>query len=320
MCATLFQMQTGGMSSTDTFGLSGFSEALVSLVERVSPGVVAVKAAQFRVASGVVLREDILAVTNHTLRRDGSVSVQTSDGRSIAAAVLGREPRLDLAFLKTESGGLTVLPAAQPAALKAGTLAAAVGMTVDVGPSVSLGILGAVGGSRRTWRGGSLDHFLRLDVNLYPSQSGAAVVNAEGQLIGLATPGLLRHSALAVPVVTMSRLLDEILREGRIRHGYLGVGMQPVPIPRGLREKLGDAPESALIVLSVEPDSPAERANMQLGDILVSLDGRPITAVEELQEALRGDVIGRTAKAVVIRGGNVVDVEVTLAERPKKGS
>jgi serine protease Do len=313
-------MQTGGMSSTDTFGLSSFSEALVSLVERVSPGVIAVKTAPYSVASGVVLRDDILAVTNHTLRRDGSITAQTSDGRSISATVLGREPRLDLAFLKAEGGGLNVLPPAEPAAMKAGSLAAVVGMTVDVGPSVSLGILGAVGGSRRTWRGGSLDHFLRLDVNLYPLQSGAAVVNAGGQLIGLATPGLLRHSALAVPVVTMSRLVDEILREGRIRHGYLGVGMQPVPIPRALREKLDGAPESALIVLSVEPDSPAERANMQLGDILVSLDGRPTTAVEELQAALRGDVIGRTVKAVVIRGGHVVDVDVTLAERPRKGS
>lgn len=320
MCATVFRMQTGGMSSTDTVGLSNFSEALVSLVERVSSGVVAARTAPYRVVSGVALREDIIAVTNHTLRQGGSISVQPSDGRSLSATVLGREPRLDLAFLRTEGGALTALPPAEPTALKVGSLAAVVGMTVDVGPSVSLGILGAVGGSRRTWRGGSLDHFLRLDVNLYPSQSGAAVVNAEGQLIGLATPGLLRHSALAVPVVTMNRLLDELLREGRIRHGYLGVGMQPVPIPRGLREKLHGAPDSALIVLSVEPDSPAERANMQLGDILVSLDGRPTTAVEELQEALRGDVIGRTVKAIVIRGGNVIDVDVTLAERPKKGN
>jgi S1-C subfamily serine protease len=279
-----------------------------------------VKAAPYRVVSGVALRDDIVAVTNHTLRQGGSVQVQASNGKAFSATVLGREPRLDLAFLKTEGGGLTVLPAAEPAAFKAGSLAATVGMTMDVGPSVSLGILGAVGGNRRTWRGGNLDHFLRLDVNLYPSQSGAAVVNAEGHLIGLATPGLLRHSAVAVPVVTMNRIADELLREGRIRHGYLGVGMQPVPIPRALREMLEGAPESALIVLSVEPDSPAEKANMQLGDILVALDGRPTTAVEELQDVLRGDVIGRTVKAVLIRGGNVVEIDVTLAERPKKGN
>ena len=82
-----------------------------------------------------------------------------------------------------------------------------------------------------------MDHFFRLDVNLYPSQSGAAVVNAEAHLIGLATPGLLRHSAVAVPLITLNRIAEELLQQGRIRHGYLGVGLHPVEVPASLREK-----------------------------------------------------------------------------------
>jgi S1-C subfamily serine protease len=195
-----------------------------------------------------------------------------------------------------------------------------VGLTLDVGPSASIGILGAVGGPRRTWRGATLDHFYRLDVNLYPSQSGAAVVNHAGELIGLATPALLRHSAVAVPLATIARILDELLKTGRIRQGYLGVGMQPVVIPAGLREKTGYSSESGLIVLSVEPGSPAEEAGVQLGDILVALDAKPISDVEELQAALRGENVGRSLKALFIRGGETAEAQITVAERARKAN
>jgi S1-C subfamily serine protease len=193
-------------------------------------------------------------------------------------------------------------------------------LTLDVGASASLGILGAVGGPRRTWRGATLDHFYRLDVNLYPSQSGAAVVNHAGELIGLATPALLRHSAVAVPLNTVTRVLDELLRTGRIREGYLGVGMQPIPIPAGLREKVGFASESGLIVLNVVPGTPAEEAGVQLGDILIALDNKPVTDVDELQGVLRGENVDRSLKALFIRGGETVETELKVAERPRKAN
>lgn len=319
MCGLGPRQQTETMSSPAFPNLISLSGAFVDLVNRTAPGVIALKAAPYRVVSGVALPDDVVAVSNHTLRHNGPVTAQLSDGTRSQATLLGREPRLDLAFLKLEAAS-TVLPSANPEALKTGSLAAVIGMTMDVGPSASFGTLGAVGGARRTWRGGNLDHFLRLDVNLYPSQSGAAVVNAEGQLIGLATPGILRHSAVAVPVVTLNRLAEELLREGRIRRGYLGVGMQPVVISPALREKISNATASALIILSVEPDSPAEKAGIQLGDILVSLDDKFIGDVEELQAALQGTLIGRGVKAVLLRGGNVIEVEVTVTERPAKAS
>ncbi len=304
------------MSSTDTIDLKSYSDALVKLVEQASPGVIAAKTAPYRVVSGVVLRENVVAVTHHTLRQSGQITVQTWNGKQTAATILGRDPRLDLAFLKVEGDMLAALPYAESSSSKPGSIAVVLGMTMDVGPSVSLGILGAVGGSRRTWRGGQLDSFLRLDVNLYPSQSGAAVVNAEGHLIGLATPALLRHSAVAIPIATINRLADELLREGRIRHGYLGLGMQAVVIPPSLREKLNNPADAALITLTIEPDSPAEKAGFQLGDILVSLDGKSVSDTEALQEILRsGDAVGRSVKAIIVRGGNVSEMEVKIAER-----
>lgn len=307
------------MTSTVTADLSAFSKTLADLVERAALGVVAVKAAPYRVVSGLILREDLIAVSNHTLRREDRIPIQAADGTQAEATILGRDPSVDLGFLKLEGGKLKPLTGADPALLKAGTLAAVVGLTIDAGPSASLGILGAVGGTRRTWRGGTLDHFFRLDVNLYPSQSGAAVVNAEGHVIGLATPGLLRHSAVAVPLITLNRIAEELLQQGRIRHGYLGVGLHPVEVPASLRDK-GVSAESGLILLSVEPESAADTAGWVVGDILIAFDGKPIGDIDELQTALRGNTVGRSVKASLIRGGQLVDTQVTVSERATKGN
>ncbi len=306
------------MSSSSLTDLSGISQALVDLIGRSTHGIVAIKAAPYRVTSGLVLRDGLVAVADHALRREGRVSVHTSAGQELSATILGRDPGVDLAILKADGLTAQPLPAANAEALKPGMLAAVVGLTIDVGPSASLGILGAVGGPRGTWRGGKLDHFFRLDVNLYPSQSGAAVITAEGQLIGMATPGLLRHSAVALPLKTMDRVAEELVRNGRIRHGYLGVGVQPVRIPANLRSKVEAGTESGLILLNVEPDSPAEAANLQVGDILVSVDGRTVGDIEDLQASLRGDVVGQTVRALVIRGGEPATVSITIAERAKK--
>lgn len=297
--------------------LSGISQAVSDLVSRAAAGVVAVKAAPYRVVSGVVLHDNLIAVADHTLKREESVPVHNAAGEEHAATILGRDPSVDLAVLKAETLRVTPLPPADVAALKPGMLAAVVGRTVDVGPTASLGVLGAVGPTRRTWRGGTLDHFLRLDVNLYPSQAGAAVISAEGSLIGMATGALLRHSAVAVPVATLHRIADELIKEGRIRHGYLGVGLQPVAI-QTLKRKVENAPATGLIVLSVEPDSPADRAGLQIGDILIALAGKPATDVDELQTALRGDVVGRTITASLIRAGEPLQAEITIAERGRK--
>ena len=308
------------MSSTVISDLSAFSNALADLVEKTAAGVVAVKATPYRVVSGLILKQDLVAVSNHSLRREDRIPIHGVDGTEIVGTILGRDPTVDLAFLKIENGNLKPIAAADPTSLKAGTLAAVVGLTIDAGPSASLGILGAVGGSRRTWRGGTLDHFFRLDVNLYPSQSGAAVVDAGARLIGLATPALLRHSALAVPVATLHRIGEELLKEGRIRYGYLGVGVHPVALAGTVREKFGIAAKSGLILLSVEPESPAESAAWLVGDILISLKGKPVTDVEELQTALRGDTVGQRVTASLVRGGELIETGITVTERKKKGN
>jgi S1-C subfamily serine protease len=198
-----------------------------------------------------------------------------------------------------------------------------VGRSQETGVSAAMGVISNVSGPWHTWRGGRIDQFLRLDVGLYPGASGGAVVNAGGKLIGIATAGLSRTSALAIPALTINRVVEELLRKGHVARGFLGVGLQPIVLPEHLRTKL-DLPTrpkggaGGLIVLSVEPDGPAGRAGIVLGDVLVAMDGKRVADTDDVQEFLGGEHVGTPVKASVVRGGELTSVAVTIGERPRR--
>ena len=298
--------------------LNAFSEALVKLVDAAASSVVAVKAGAYKTVSGVVLDSEHIAVPEHALRRRDSIPFTTRAGDAAEAKILGRDPGVDLAILHCPGLKAAPLAPADPASLTAGMLAVAIGMTRDAGPSVSLGILGAAGPKRNTWRGGVLDQFLRLDVNLYPSQNGAAIVSAEGRLIGMATPALSRHSTITVPVSTMLRIMAELQTEGRIRLGYLGVGVQPVVIPEHLREKIPGAAERGLILLNVVSGAAADQAGLQVGDILLTLNAQTLEDVDHLQSQLRGEHIGKPSELIILRGGEPRKLSIVIQEAARK--
>jgi S1-C subfamily serine protease len=298
--------------------LENYSTAVTRLVENAGAFVVAVKSAAYRVSSGVIFRDDLIAVNNHALRREGAIPVQMPDGSETSAAILGRDAPVDVAILKVNGVKRPASAAANDSAV-AGAFVAVVGRTFDCGLSASVGILGAVGGPRRTWRGEQLDRFLRLDVNSYPSQAGAAVVLANGAFLGMATAAMLRHSTVAVPAVTLDRIADELLSEGKIRQGYLGVGLQPVKVPEKLRAETGRAAATGLMVLSIEPGSSAEQGGLELGDILVAAGvaaGETLLEdPETLQGVLRGAAVGNPMKFTVLRAGRAVEIELRIAAR-----
>ena len=306
------------MSEVPELDLQAYSIAITRVVDQAGAFVVAVKAAAYRVTSGVVIAEDLIAVNSHSLRREGNIPVHFPGGDSADTTILGRDPSLDVAILQVPGGKLPFSKPEDTSTQRAGALAVVVGRTLDAGLSASVGILGAVGGSRRTWRGGELDRFLRLDVNLYPSQAGAAVVSARGLLYGMATAAILRHSALAVPHETLTRIAHELRTQGGIRQGYLGVGLQPVSIPEHLRSKSSLAETSGLIVLSVEPGTAADEAGLQLGDILIAAGSLALTDTETLMGALRGDAVGKPLTFTVLRAGEIATIDVQVAARPKR--
>lgn len=304
------------MEQTAELDLQTYSIAVTRLVENAGAFVVAVKSAAYRISSGVIFRDDLIAVNNHALRREGAVPVHMPDGSETSAAILGRYAPVDVAILKVSGAKRPSAAPANSLPAAAGALVAVVGRTLDCGLSASVGILGAVGGPRRTWRGEQVERFLRLDVNSYPSQAGAAVVLANGAFLGMATAAMLRHSTVAVPPETLDRIANELLSQGKIRQGYLGVGLQLVAVPEKLRAETGRAAKSGLMVLSIEPGTSAEEGGLELGDILVASGETLLEDPETLQGVLRGDAVGKPMKFTVLRAGRAVEIELRIAARP----
>ena len=187
-------------------------------------------------------------------------------------------------MLKLAENGTPAATFGSTETLKPGHVVLAIGRSPDSGVNATMGIMSAVSGPWRSWRGGQIDQYLRLDLTLYPGSSGGAVVDTAGRVLGIATSALSRIAGLAVPVSTVNRVVDELLRTGHVSRGYLGLGLHPVALPDG---------STGLIVLSAEPDGPAARAGVLIGDILVALAGKPVTDTDDIQSALDGESVGK---------------------------
>jgi S1-C subfamily serine protease len=259
-------------------------------------------------SSGVFWRPGIVVTAEHTIRREEEIEIALPDGKTATATVAGSDPGTDIAVLKVEGhdGEAPKLASGDPAP---GNLALAIGRSPDSGVNATLGIVSAVGPSWRTWRGGRLDHYIRLDLTMYPASSGGLVVNTNGEAIGIATSALSRIAGLAIPASTVNRVVDEILSRGHVARGYLGVGLQPVELPDH---------QKGLIVLSLEPEGPAAKAGVLIGDVLVSLGGTAVSDTDDIQSVLEGHAVGQTIDAGVVRGGAAVTIAVVVGERSRR--
>lgn len=270
-----------------TSELAALSNDLAAAVERAGRSVVAVHARPRFSSSGVVWRPGVIVTAQHTIRREEEITVTLPDGASRPATVAGSDPGTDLAVLRVpEPSGDPAPPLAEE--IKPGYLTLAVGRSEDSGVNATLGIISAVSGPWRTWRGGRLDRYIRLDLTMYPASSGGLVIDTSGATIGIATSALSRLAGLAIPASTINRVLEEILTRGRVSRGYLGVGLQPVTLPDHQR---------GLIVLSVEAGGPAAAAGVLVGDILVSLDGKAAVDTDDVQTALESASVGETRES-----------------------
>jgi len=286
--------------------LAAFSTELAAIVEKSAPSVAAVHARPRFPSSGVFWRPGVIVTAEHTIRREDEITVTLPDGSNAPATLAGSDPGTDLAVLKADFPA-PLLKAAT--ATTPGQIALAIGRSPDSGVNATMGIISAVSGDWRTWRGGRLDHYIRLDLTLYPGSSGGAVVNTAGEVLGIATSALSRIAGVAIPTATINRVVDQILSSGRVSRGYLGVGLQPVELPDH---------QKALIVLSLAPDGPAATAGVLMGDILVTLDGSPVADTEDIQNALESHSIGQAVPAGIVRGGISQTINITVGERPRR--
>jgi len=157
---------------------------------------------------------------------------------------------------------------------------------------------------------------MRLDLTLYPGFSGGPLVDVQGRVVGINTSGLSRQLELAIPVSTVVRVADELIDKGHVSRGFLGVGLQPARLPEAFRRKLTGASEIGLLVVNVQPDGPAAKAGVLLGDVLVTLDGAPVSATEDVQAVVGTRRVGSTVTATILRAGAPAEVSLTVGERP----
>jgi S1-C subfamily serine protease len=306
------------MSASASLGpLTALSNDLAAAVDTVGRSVVAIHARRRIPASGVVWQPGVVIAAHHTIQRDDDITVTLHDGSTVTATLAGRDPSTDLAVLRLPDGTAAappVAPSAEPP--RVGQLVLALGRP---GSSVtaSLGIVSAIGGEWRTWQGGTIDRFVRLDVSVYDGFSGGPLVDATGRVAGINTSGLARATALTVPAATVSRIAGQLLARGHIARGWLGIATQPVRLPAAQQRSLGTQAEAGLVVVNVEPDSPADRGGLLIGDILLALDDRPVSDPGDVLGALGGDRIGQPVALEVARGGRAERLTVTVGERPR---
>ena len=297
---------------TQTSALAALSSEISATVEAAAATVVRVDARRRVDASGIAWGDGLVVTADHVVERDEEIELGLPDGSTAAATLVGRDPATDLALLRAERTP-PAAARADAASLRVGQLVVAVGRDED-GPSATLGVLSALQGPWRTWRGGEIDRFIRPDITLAAHASGGSLVAAGGAVIGMNTWGLSRRSPLTIPIATIGRIVDALLAGGAPKRGFLGIAMQTVRLPHALREETGN--QSGVMLVDLAPGGPAERAGALLGDVIVALDGARVEDARDAQQHLGANAIGKSLAARIVRAGALRDLAIAVGERP----
>jgi S1-C subfamily serine protease len=290
---------------------------LADAVDTLAASTVGLAGRRQRPAAGLVWHAGAVLSAASAIGHGGRLQVLRPDGEAVVGEVRGIDPGTDIALIGCDTGGSP--PAARPPAdtppPRVGDFVFAVGRNAAGTVHASFGHVGAAGPAWRTWRGGAVDRLIRLDGGLYPGLAGAPVAREDGTLVGIASPALSRHHGVVLPLATLERVAAALIAHGRIRRGYIGIAVQPVALNEALRAAVGPAAAaSGLLVAGVGDDSPAARAGLLLGDVIVAVAGAAVADIEALRDALGGDRIGRTLPLTLLRGGQALALDIEVAE------
>lgn len=311
--------------------LDAYSNAVTGIVDEVGPAVVrlTVSGADARRAgtgSGVIISPDGLLLTNSHVAggRKGEktvIRVATQDGRDLSARLVGDDPDTDLALVRVDDPAL--LPAARlgdSKALRRGQLVVAIGNPLGFESTVTAGVISALGRSLRSQTGRLIDDVIQTDAALNPGNSGGPLVASTGEVVGINTAVIMGAQGICFAVAsnTASVVLSELIRHGRVRRAYLGIGAHQVAVPRRAALALGLTGDSAAMIASVEAGSPADRAGLREGDILLYIDGQPVTGTDDVVRLMVGARIGLPVEVSYVRRGKLEKAAVTPVERERR--
>jgi S1-C subfamily serine protease len=329
---------TGGASKSgsaqvpagqDSELFDAYSAAVIQAAEKIGPAVVNIEVQHAREGtphlvrgggSGSIFTPDGFILTNsHVVYRAEKIEVTLSDGRRFPARLIGDDPDTDLAVIRIDAPDLEVAQLGDSNAIRVGQLAIAVGNPFGFQCTVTTGVVSALGRSLRAQSGRLIDNVIQTDAALNPGNSGGPLVNSRGEIIGVNTAIILPAQGICFAIAsnTAKYVSGLLIRNGKIRRSYLGVGGQNVWLPRQLARRAGAV--GGVLVLSVEPESPAARARLAEGDVIIGLGTTPITSVDDLHARLTEEKIGVDINLTLLRRGEKIAVSVAPSEsRPRR--
>jgi len=325
----------GLASATDASLLDAYSLAVTSAVERVSPSVVNIEVHQSAGrtrsgqprerqggGSGFVFAPDGLILTNsHVVHNAARIGVTLADGRRMPASLIGDDPASDLAVIRVDEPGfdqpgLTAAALGDSQRLRVGQIVIAIGAPYGFQSTVTAGVVSALGRSLRSYSGRLIDDVIQTDASLNPGNSGGPLVDSAGRVVGVNTATILPAQGIcfAIGINTAKFVASRLLRDGRIRRSFIGVSAQTVPVHRRVVRFYDLAKETGALVLSVEDGSPAKRAGLREGDVIVALEGQPVAGVDDLQRLLTEVRMGVSCSLTVLRWTEKLELKVVPEE------
>jgi len=303
--------------------LDEYSRTIVSAVDRVTPSVVNIESrangSRGGSGSGFIIAPDGFILTNsHVVHGAREIVVNLSDGRESRAQPVGDDPDTDLAVIRIDAAQLSHVRLADSETLRVGQIAIAIGNPLGFQASVTAGVISALGRSMHAQSGRLIDNIIQTDAALNPGNSGGPLANSAGEVIGVNTAVIRPAQGICFAIAsnTAKFIAGWLIKEGRIRRGYIGVAGQTSPLHRRVARFYQLANESGAMVVSVEKGSPAEQSRIRPDDVIVAFNDEPIANVHDLHKKLVGDRIGTPCKLTVLRGTEKVTIYVTPAEMP----
>ena len=310
--------------------LDAYSRAVTGAAGRVSPSVVNIEVHQATGrsrsgeprerrggGSGFVFTPDGLILTNsHVVHDARHIEVTLADGRRMPASAIGDDPASDLAVVRVDEPGLTAAALGDSQQLRVGQLVVAIGNPYGFQSTVTAGVVSALGRSLRSYSGRLIDDVIQTDAALNPGNSGGPLVDSAGRVVGVNTATILPAQGIcfAIGINTAKFVASRLLRDGRIRRSYIGVSAQTVPVHRRVVRFYDLAKESGALVLSVEENSPAKRAGLRDGDIIVAMEGKPVAGVDDLHRVLTDVRVSVTCSLAVLRRTDKLELKIVPEE------